>query len=620
MEGRGRIFILMSSNSATPIHDPLLAKKLLENLAEGVLLITNTGEIIFANRSYEEMFGYTIGELLGKHTSILCGAAPGEKGSALDKMLEGLKLGKSWAGECQSRKKDGAVFTSKVKATALEVGGKQCILLVQEDVTEKKRVEEIAGRLAAIVQASEDAIIGGIPDGTITSWNPGAERLYGYTASEAIGNNLRMLAPDPSEMAAIIQAIADGKPFLRYEAKRVRRDGSEIHASITTAPLKDSNGRIIGGCSIARDITEQKRSEETLKRYKVILENMAEGVNVSDENANILYTNPAFDRMFGYAPGELVGRNVRILNDYDSEENERLVRECMSQVMSEGCWQGEFRNRRKDGSRFFTRARIQSHRLMDRLAFIAVQEDITERRRTDEALQKTTVELLASNRDLNNFAYVVSHDLQEPLRMVTSFLRLLESKIGGQLDGDSREYIRFAKDGAQRMREMIEGVLAYSRVGGKPRQFLPTDLQEVLRAALDNLKLAIAESGARINFGPLPTVPGESVLLTQLFQNLISNAIKFRSDETPTIRVQATEDTDSWRIELADNGIGFSMDASDRIFMMFQRLHTREKYAGIGAGLAICQRIVEHHGGRIWAEAEPDKGSWFFFTLPKHAK
>lgn len=246
--------------------------------------------------------------------------------------------------------------------------------------------------------------------------------------------------------------------------------------------------------------------------------------------------------------------------------------------------------------------------------------EVENRKRTASVLAERTESLEQSNRDLQQFAYVASHDLQEPLRMVSSYVKLLERRYKGRLDDDADEFVGFAVDGASRMQRMIRDLLSYSRVGTSGNPLSRTDSQEVLRQVVASLRLAIGESGARITQNALPVVDADPTQLSQLFQNLLANAIKFRGENKPKIHISAHREDRFWVFSVQDNGIGLEPEFADRIFTIFQRLHTREEYPGTGMGLAICKRIVEYHGGSIRVESEPDCGSTFYFTLPASKK
>jgi light-regulated signal transduction histidine kinase (bacteriophytochrome)/CheY-like chemotaxis protein len=225
-------------------------------------------------------------------------------------------------------------------------------------------------------------------------------------------------------------------------------------------------------------------------------------------------------------------------------------------------------------------------------------------------------ELARSNAELEQFAYVASHDLQEPLRMVASYVQLLERRYQDQLDQNARDFIAYAVDGTVRMQELIQALLSYSRIGTRAKEFHLTDCNSTLDRALENLRLAIAETEAVVTHDPLPELMADSIQLTQLFQNLLSNAIKFRSDRPPAIHISAVQKEESWLFSVQDNGIGMETRHSDRIFAIFQRLHSRTKYPGSGIGLAISKKIVERHGGQIWVESTPGEGTTFYFTIP----
>jgi len=255
--------------------------------------------------------------------------------------------------------------------------------------------------------------------------------------------------------------------------------------------------------------------------------------------------------------------------------------------------------------------------LLEMMGIVGTQIGLfIERTRAEAQLRDTSANLQRSNTELQQFAHVASHDLFEPLRMITSYLQLLQQHYHHQLDARAAEFIGFALDGAKRMDALIHDLLVYSRVDVRGRSLEPTAAEQALDAALSNLKVAIEETGATITRGPLPWVRADSVQLTQVFQNLIGNAIKFHGPEPPRVEIEARRQNNEWRFLVRDNGIGFESKFFDTVFVIFQRLHTRQEYAGTGMGLAICKKIIERHGGRIWVESVPGKGSTFYFTLP----
>lgn len=266
---------------------------------------------------------------------------------------------------------------------------------------------------------------------------------------------------------------------------------------------------------------------------------------------------------------------------------------------------------------FSAQAESRDESLLQTMSAIGTQiGQFIERKLAHEQLKQTSDDLARSNTDLQQFAYIASHDLSEPLRMIVSYLELLSERHHAQLNGEAQEFIGYAVDGAQRMQGMIQDLLAYARVDNRGREFQPTNCEGVLEAALKNLKLVIAETGAVVEHEPLPMVRGDPIQLAQVFQNLISNAIKFRGNTPPRIQIAARRGEREWTFSVQDNGIGIDQKNFERIFVLFQRLHTRQEYPGTGIGLALCKKIIERHGGRIWVESKAGQGTTFFFTLP----
>jgi light-regulated signal transduction histidine kinase (bacteriophytochrome) len=249
-----------------------------------------------------------------------------------------------------------------------------------------------------------------------------------------------------------------------------------------------------------------------------------------------------------------------------------------------------------------------------------LRKEITKRRKAQEILKQKMVELKRSNKELENFAYIAAHDLQEPLRAVTGYVQLLEKRYKYKLDSNASEFIRRSVNATIRMKEFIDSLLAYSRITIKGKEFQHTNCEIVLERAKENLYVAIKENDAIITNDPLPAVMADETQLVQLLQNLIENAIKFRSKDQPHIYIRAESKNSEWVFSVRDNGIGISKEYYEKIFMIFQRLHIREQYQGTGIGLAVCKKIVERHGGKIWVESELEKGSTFYFTIPNNVK
>jgi len=328
--------------------------------------------------------------------------------------------------------------------------------------------------------------------------------------------------------------------------------------------------------------------------------------------------NEGATRLKNWHEEEILGRHISLFYLPDAVADGLPGRD-LEIAASAGRHAAEMWQVRKDGSKFMAEVIITAIRNDSGtlLGFSTVTRDITERRRSEEHLQTTLMELERSNKDLEQFAYVASHDLQEPLRMVSSYTQLLAQRYEGQLDDKAKKYIDYAVDGAVRMQRLINDLLAYSRVSTQGKTLETIDSQLPLDEALLNLSAAIAENGVAVSRSSLPCVRADAAQLTQLFQNLLGNAIKFRGGAAPLIHVSALDLGPDWRFSVEDNGIGIETRYADKVFVIFQRLHTRLEYPGTGIGLAMCKRIVERHGGRIWFESEPGRGSTFHFTLPK---
>ena len=328
--------------------------------------------------------------------------------------------------------------------------------------------------------------------------------------------------------------------------------------------------------------------------------------------------NVQAEKQFGYSRDELIGQKVK--NLIPEGFAERLVadalrsaEDALAQQIGTGI---ELIGRRKNGSDFPIELMLSPLESAEGILVTAAIRDITTRKKGEADLLNKMEELNRSNEELGQFAYIASHDLQEPLRMVASYTQLLSRRYKGKLDSDADDFIAFAVDGAGRMQRLIQDLLTYSRVGTKGQDLLETSSEEALQHALINLRGSIEASGAQVTHDPLPIVTADEMQLIQLFQNLVGNAIKYQSPGVPEVHISAIQNGGKkWMFSVKDNGLGIDPQYFEKIFGMFQRLHKREEFAGTGIGLAICKKIVERHGGSIAVESEPGKGSTFSFAL-----
>ena len=368
---------------------------------------------------------------------------------------------------------------------------------------------------------------------------------------------------------------------------------------------------------LRRSVKQTKGYIDALKLAEMVYHNSSDGMMVSDADNHVIAINPAFSKLTGYGLEDAVGKNPSFLKS--GRQSPDFYRQMWDVLQRTGVWQGEIWNRRKNGDVYAELLTINIIRNTDGSVFrhVALFSDITEKKQAEEKLLSHREELARSNAELEQFAYVASHDLRQPLRTVSSFLSLLEKSALDKLNDEERKYMRFASDGALRMHQMVSDLLTYSRIGRGERAPTPFDLSGIVDEAVAGLKTAIDECQGRIVIeNALPTVLGDRGELVRLFQNLIGNAIKYRRPEhSPVIEISSKLDGDICAISIKDNGIGIAPEDVDKIFGLFQRLHGAGEFEGTGIGLAVCKKIADYHGGGIDVTSVPDHGSTFTVTL-----
>ena len=383
----------------------------------------------------------------------------------------------------------------------------------------------------------------------------------------------------------------------------------------------DDDARMASAFSeIAAIAIMNKRAEETVRRseeyFRLVTENSLDIITILEKDGIIRYESPSVERVLGFQRDKLVGRNV--FEFVHPDDKERAMNVFSRAIENPGVSLSlEVRFLHKDGS--WRVLEVIGKNLLDNPAVAGIvvnSRDITGRKLVEEDLVQLADELKRSNTDLQQFAYAASHDLQEPLRVIAGFVKLLGKRYKDRLDSKAEEFIAHTVDGVKRMEILIKDLLAYSQIGTKGRAFRPTDCTAAVDNAVANLQAVIEENDAEVIYDRLPTIMADSTQLSRLFQNLISNAIKFRRGKKPKVHIDVESKEDEWIFSVRDNGIGIEPKDVERIFVIFQRLHTREQYSGTGIGLAVCKRIVERHGGRLWVESQPGKGSTFYFSIP----
>ena len=610
-------------------------RELLEAAPDAMVVVKQDGNIVLLNLQAEKQFGYRRDELLGLEVKTIIPDGFAERVIADDlRSPEDALAQQIGAGiELTGRRKDGSSFPIEIMLSPLKSAEGILVTAAIRDISVRKNAEKHLVEMEGQRRLAEEALriseeqyrmlLDGVhdhaifmidPQGRVVSWNAGAERIKGYRADEIIGRNFSRFFP-PEDIARrrpeeiLRMTAASGRH--EEHGMRVRKDGSQFFASVTLTALHDPGGNLRGFSEFSRDLSESKESEA---KYRGLLEAAPDAMVVVNQTGDIVLLNLQAEKQFGYRRDDLIGQPVKnIIPEGFAErliaDDLRSAEDALAQQIGTGI---ELIARRKDGSAFPIELMLSPLGSPDGILVTAAIRDISVRKKAEAELR----ELSRSNDDLAQFAYIASHDLQEPLRMVASYTQLLSKRYKGKLDADADEFIAYAVDGATRMQRLIQDLLAYSRVGKRTDDLIATSSEDALRQALANLRGAIEDSGAEVTQGLMPCVLADGMQLVQLFQNLIGNAIKYQTTGVPRVHISAvSHGGKKWIFSVKDNGLGIDPQYFERIFGVFQRLHKREEFAGTGIGLAICKKIVERHGGRIWVESQPGKGSIFHFAL-----
>jgi PAS domain S-box-containing protein len=601
-------------------------RSIVNHVVDGIISIDERGTVTTFNPAAEKIFGYRASEVVGQNIKLLM---PEPYHSQHDGYIANyLRTGQAkiigTGREVVGRRKDGSTFPMDLAISVFRLGQERHFTGIVRDITARKRAEEELREAEERTRSIVDHVIDGIitidERGTVTTFNPAAEKLFGYSANDVIGKNVKLLMPEPFHgehdgylanylRSGVAKIIGIGR-----EVVGRRQDGSTFPMDLAVSAFHLGQRRYFTG--IVRDITDRKKAERELRLLNDVLEQSTKPFAMTDLGGRILRANGAFLRLTGYTEQELQQLTYQQLTPerwYDMEEKQVAQALAVGQA---ALFEKEYR--RKDGTLVPIEVVMDVRQPVpgEPQVFCKFVTDISERKRSESELLKAAQELARSNLDLEQFAYVASHDLQEPLRAVSGCVQVLKKRYQGQLDSRADELIAHTVDGVSRMQTLIDDLLSYSRVGTRGKEFEPRDCNAIVCQALANLEAAIAETSAVVTHDRLPVVKADAAQLTQLFQNLIGNAVKFRSQQPPKIHISVRRDECNWLFSVKDNGIGMQPEYFERIFVIFQRLHTRNEYPGTGIGLAICKKIVERHGGRIYVESQPGKGSTFSFTLP----
>lgn len=589
-----------------------------------IFMLDPEGRVVSWNAGAERIKGYTAAQIIGHDFSCFFPAEDITTGRPQELLRIAATCGRHEEQGIRVRQ-DGSQFLATVTLTALRGpdGSLRGFSEISRDLSES---QASAARYRGLLEAAPDAMVVVNQPGVIVLLNAQAEKQFGYRRDELVGQPVTNIIPEGfaerliadglrSAADAIAQQIGTG-----IELNGRRKNGTEFPLEIMLSPLKSAEGILV--TAAIRDITVRRAAELHLaqmeSRYRGLLEAAPDAMVVVDQHGEIVLLNVQAERQFGYHRDELVGQPVT--NIIPAGFAERLISDALrsaADALAQQIGTGiELTGLRKNGTEFPIELMLSPLESADGTLVTAAIRDITRRKAAEAHLLRKLDELYRSNEELQQFAYIASHDLQEPLRMVASYTQLLAKRYKGRLDSDADEFIAFAVDGASRMQRLIQDLLTYSRVGTKGTELVETSSDEALRYALVNLRGAIEEGGALVTHDPLPSVLADEMQLIQLFQNLVGNAIKYQGEGVPQIHVSARRNgEDRWIFSVQDNGLGIDSQYFERIFGMFQRLHKREDFAGTGIGLAVCKKIVERHGGKISVESEPGHGSTFRFSL-----
>lgn len=601
-------------------------REILESISDIVWEMNPDHVITYVNQRVTEVLGYTPRELTGMRTTDLASSADVSRSSGL---LE--STGKVDLLEVPCRRKDGRkiVLQISIRPTRDSGGSITGFKCVGRDITEQKAAEaqlkasEVNFR-TIFNSVDEAIIIYDMDNQRITNANEAAVVLFDRTQDEMAKIGLELFDSGEEDYSAetalqmVMKAVKDGAH--RFEWKMKHRSGQPLWMDVSLQHVSLGGRDVMLG--VNQDITKKKQAEEALRiseaNYRTIFNSVNEAIFFHDaQTGEILGINQSTIDMLGYSFDELSRLSVGQFSENAPPYSDAEAIEWIHKAATEGPQQFEWKLRNRSGKVFWSEVGLKHATLSGRDVVLAVVQNIQERKQAEESLARNAQDLADSNADLQQFAYAASHDLQEPLRAVASYVQLLERRYKGKLDPDADEFIGFITDGANRMREMISSLLEFSRVGTRGKAFQTIDVELALQQALLNLMIAVSESHAKITHDPLPVIHADYHQIAQLFQNLIGNAIKFRGDAPPEIHISAVQDGSFWVFSVADNGIGISPENLQRLFQVFVRLDNGRDRPGTGMGLAICKRIAERHNGDIWVESILGNGSVFHFRIPQ---
>lgn len=608
-------------------------RKIVETANEGIMIANTNGIITFVNNKMANLLGYRVEELTGKSGVEL--VAKDEIDTSKNR-IEFRKAGKVDSYDIKFICKNGDIKwlhangTPIYNAEGLHIGN----LAMYSDITDRKHAEdalkESQDLYMELVTNARTIILKLDKEGKITFFNEFAQNFFGFSEKEIIGKKtIGTIVPDidssGKRLDGMIEAILENPDKFSINInENIKKNGEKVWVEWHNKALFNKEGTRTGYVAIGIDITDRIKAQNELRDSKEKLEFSLDSGNIGiwewDLRTNEVNWDARMEKMFGLQKGAFERTYSAFENLVHEEDLSHIQKAIRNSLEKNLPFETVFRLRSKSQKTKFISAKgfLNRDNKSNPVSFTGVCIDVTGLQEgTEQLISKLNEELLRSNKELESFAYIASHDLQEPLRMVTSFTQLLAQQYNDKLDSRAQEYIHYAVDGAKRMYDLLNSLLAYSRIQTKGKSFNRVELSQVLDTTKKNLALKIRERDAVIESYRLPVVFADESQMVQLFQNLITNSIKF-CNNSPMINILSEDIGDHYIISVRDNGIGIESQYFERIFVIFQRLFPKGgEYEGTGIGLAICRRIVERHGGKIWVESEPGKGSTFLFTIPK---
>ncbi len=611
---------------------------LAENSNDLIVLVDLSGTTTYVSPACRSMLGVAPEQLIGRSVYEL--VHPEDRADLMKAFGTMAKLRQPVRSTCRAARTDGIEVWVEVSSRSVcdeDTGRVYGVIGVCRDVTERIGIEErLRASESVLAEAQGLAHIGSwqwdIEDDQV-HWSDELYRIFGLNPDDPPGSYdryLRRVHEDDRDLVArtVTKALADLQPFDLYH-RAARADGSVRVVHGLGRVLADRDGRPTRLVGTAQDVTEQMLAEQATQeseaRYRLLAENSTDMIAVADVEGVLRYLSPSCRRVLGHEPEDLIGRPVvELVNRADAVHVAQAYADLLDHPAAKTA--PPFRVPRQDGDEVWLECSVRPIQGEDgRVVQVqAAARDVTPRVKAERALEQVHAqlerdawELGRSNAELEQFAYDVSHDLGEPLGIMSQSARHLSTKLGDRLDDDGHKLLVTIVDGLDRTQTLISDLLRYSLVAREPVEPGAVDCEMVISEALEILEDSIAEKDATVSWGELPVVTGHRPQLGQVFQNLISNALKFvREGEQPSVRINASREADAWRFSVEDNGIGVAPAQGERVFEMFRRLHSRDAYAGTGIGLSICRRAVERHGGRIWIDASPRGGSIVSFTIP----